>query len=511
MNVLWLMSDQHNPRCTGYNGNPDVKTPNLDKIAKRSINFVNAFANNPICAPSRICFMTGQYVKNHQFSGNNYTLFEHENYDTLAYKMRTAGYQTALIGKAHMIPQWDSDAFEYIRYTDLCDADANNPRSCHYFDYLCSKGLGDFYEEGGAKKGQQYMNDGSRPSLLKYEDSIEHFTGDKTLEFLKSRDKERPFFIHMSFQRPHAPIAPSEKYFNMYDPEKLTLPLSHGEFSSGNFTTKSEIQHRILKDYREYPLAQKDEKRLRRCIASYYGLISAIDSEIGRIIDWLESTGELENTIIFYTADHGDFAGEHGLFHKNLGIYDSIQKIPFLLSYPGGGQNKICDNLVESVDFYPTICELCKIPMPKKIDGKSLIELQKSGKSAVFCEWCMFDPQIRISSIRERDYRLNYYSDIGQGELYDLKCDPWEMQNVYYTSTYTGKKVELLEKLLNYNMTYPLITSQFTDQEKAIQTGNMPSRLIHTGKVYWSELQKICSQNPVWPPTKKDSKINKTE
>ena len=131
-NVLWLMSDQHNAKCTGYAGNPNVKTPALDAIARGGVEFTQGFCNNPICSPSRLSFITGQYCNTHGYLGNNHNMIQEPNPDTLACLFRRYGYQTAMVGKSHMIRRWDNDGFEFIRYTDMTDAEDNDPCTNHY-------------------------------------------------------------------------------------------------------------------------------------------------------------------------------------------------------------------------------------------------------------------------------------------------------------------------------------------------------------------------------------------
>lgn len=501
-NVLWLMSDQHNASCTGYAGHPDVRTPNLDRIAADGVDFTRGYANNPICSPSRLCFMTGQYLHTHRMFGNDHADYPHGNPDSLACLFRRYGYQTGLFGKSHMIRRWDEDGFEKIRYTDLCDATAADPLTVHYFQYLHDRGLADSYEEGSPKPGQEYMDNGSGPSRLPYEHSIEHYTGNTTLEFLRERDASRPFFIHMSFQRPHAPIAPAQEFYDMYDPDRLTLPDSAIDWFERRFEGKPDhLRDRLLRGC-SYPLAA-DQPTLRRCLASYYGLISAIDREIGRVIEHLEASGELDNTIIFYTADHGDFAGEHGLFHKNFGIYESIQRIPFLLKWPGGPQGVKCDRLVESIDFYPTLCELCDIPLPEGRDGQSLTALYdgKTVKDAVYCEWENFAPvPARISALRTNDFRLVFYSDSGDGELYDHRRDPGEIDNLWNAPEYADIKTDLLGRLLAFSMKYRAETDVTSDRKLGERERNCPARLVHKHRVYWSDLEKVYHTPGAWPP-----------
>lgn len=493
-NVLWLMSDQHNARCTGYNGHPDVKTPNLDKIAANGINFVNGFANNPICSPSRICFATGKYMHTHRMFGNNHAEYLHPNHDTIAYRFRMAGYQTGLFGKSHMIRRWDEDAFERIRYTDLCDSIRNDPRTTHYFQYLVDNGLGNLYEEGSPAEDMMHTMDGSGPAQLPYEHSIEHYTGNETLKFLEERDESRPFYIHMSFQRPHAPIAPAEEYFNTYNPDKLTLHESKVDYFENKFSSKPESIRKIVENGGSYPMADS-EQRLRRCLASYYALISCIDMEIGRVLDYLDETGELDNTIVFYTADHGDFAGEHGLFHKNLGIYDSIQHIPYLLSYPGGPQDLVHEAFAESVDIYPTLCELCGVEFPQDIDGESLIPVinkKRAGKEEAYCEWIWFENNKKVSAVCNKNYRLVHLGIEDEGELYDLQKDPGEINNLWNNPEYKEEKLQMMDKLLTFTMNYKTKTDTKTDQLEESLSCNSPSRLLHMYHKRWSEVKDMA-------------------
>lgn len=500
-NVLWLMSDQHNANCVGYRNHPNVKTPNLDKIAANGVDFTRGYANNPICSPSRICFMTGTYMHTNGMFGNEHSEYALPNNDTLSCLFRRYGYQTGLFGKSHMVRKWDEDGFESIAYTDLADAKRGDPFTTHYFKYLDERGLADLYEEGDPKPGQQSTMDGSKPAALPYEHSIERFTGNETLRFLENRDESRPFFIHMSFQRPHAPIAPSKEHFDMYNPEDIVLPENAFDYLENRFEGKPSVIQQRVKNGCNYPLADPDTKRLKRCLASYYALISVIDMEIGRVLDKLEQMGELENTIIFYTADHGDFAGEHGLFHKNLGIYESIQNIPFLLSWPEGPKGVKCSELTESVDLYPTLCSLCNIPLPEGREGSSLLPValgQSKGKDAAFCEYSMGGN--RISAIRTDFYRLVYYAGSKDGELYDHRNDSGETKNLWNSMEYREVRLELIEKLLGFTMGHSVITDALYDSKIGHELRYSPVKLLHKNGRYWSGLKKAYEEKVSWPP-----------
>jgi arylsulfatase A-like enzyme len=418
--------------------------------------------------------------------------------DTMACQFRRYGYQTGLFGKSHMIRRWDEDGFEKIRYVDLCDALPNDPTSVHYFKYLVDQGLVDYYGEGIPKKGQRGPLDGSAPAYLPYKNSLECYTGDETVRFLQERDPTRPFFIQMSFERPHSPITPAKEYFDMYDPKKLTLPESACDYFKNNFAGKPQFMIDHVTAHGAYPMA-KDEATLRRCLASYYALISCMDMEIGRVIDLLEKSGELENTIIFYNADHGDFAGEHGLFHKNFGIYESIQRIPFLLAWPGGPKGQRFDGIVESVDLYPTLCELTGVPLPKGRDGTSVLSLMNSGgKEAAFCEW---DGALgKTSAIRTKDFRLVFYPKLGVGELYDRRKDPGEIKNLWNDPSYATERLRLTQQLLAFVLNYSTKTGSKSDEAYHEQNRFSFTQQLHKGSKYYSHLMRAYEEESVWPP-----------
>jgi arylsulfatase A-like enzyme len=294
----------------------------------------------------------------------------------------------------------------------------------------------------------------------------------------------------MSFQRPHGPITSAPERFDMHDPDVLALPENAFDFLEHGFSGKPRFMQEKLQDGCVYPLADLDPSRLRRCLASYYALISEIDAEIGRVLDHLDEMGQLEDTVIFYTADHCDFAGEHGLFHKNLGIYDSIHRIPFRLSWPGGPQGATETRLVESVDWYPTLCSLCNVSIPGDIDGKSLIpqpDQDVTVKDAVFCE------SDNCSAIRTENWRLVVYRNTEEGELYDLASDPGETRNRWDSPDALKARVSLSERLLRFTMGYSRHVGP-----RAFE--NSPTQLVQFGRCYWNDLKRAYHTPGIWPP-----------
>ena len=393
-NILWLMSDQHNARCLGSAGHPDVRTPHLDELAREGVQFSRAYCNNPICGPSRACFISGQYPHTHGILGNDIWNYNQTLPRTVARHFREHGYQTALIGKAHLPKLWLHDGFEHLRFCDLADAERNDPLSCHYFRYLVENGLGDLYDQGRLPATHPGARQRAFTSEIPLAHSLEVWTGDQTLQWLQTRDEERPFFLQMSFQRPHEPLAPSLESADLYCADELTLPASARDYFANQFAGKPEYQRAYVNggtEARGGPYRPHDEADLKRQLAHYYALISTIDAQIGRVFDWLKQTGEWENTIVCYHADHGDFAGEHGLMLKNLGVYESIHRIPFLWKWPACPAGQTRDELVESVDLAPTFCDLAGLLAPTEFEGRSLRAVIGGEAAALDITVCEYD------------------------------------------------------------------------------------------------------------------------
>ena len=494
-NILWLMSDQHNAACLGAAGHPDVRTPNLDALAADGVRFENAFCNNPICAPSRISMIAGQYPHTTGVTGNDVFDIDVENPGTLATFLRRHGYQTALIGKGHMIGSWDRDGFEHIRYCDLCDAERDHPRSCHYFDHLVRHGLADKYDLGSLPAG--HPGHGMRPfvSEIPHEHSVENWTGNQAVEFLQNRDRNRPFFMQLSFQRPHDPYAPSPERASLYDPAALTLPDNAADLFENRFGSKPTFQqaHINCHDGEGYPYVPRSEDDLRTIMAHYFALITIIDEQIGSVIDSLKQSGDYENTVICYVADHGDFAGEHGLQLKNLGIYESIHRIPFLLRWPGGPRGSVSTELVEGVDLYPTLCELAGFEAPAHVEGRSVVPVVEGkcqGHDAVVCEWDFaWPPQTTVFAARTENFRLVYYLDNpDDGELYDRREDPGEMQNHFNDPACRDIQLALTQHILNKVGRFRRAWDFGDDAAENERTKDTPTTRIHKKCARWSEV-----------------------
>jgi arylsulfatase A-like enzyme len=317
------------------------------------------------------------------------------------------------------------------------------------------------------------------------------------LRFLETRDADRPFFVHMSFSRPHAPVTPSPQHFDMYDPEQISLPASAVDYYERGFQGKpSFVREKLDWATDRHRVASPDPKGLKRWLASYYALITVIDHEIGRVLDCLERTGQLENTVVVYHSDHGDFAGEHGLRNKAVGMYESIHRVPFLLSWPDGPQGTTCSEIVELVDLYPTLSALCDVPLP---DGREGIDLtpvargEATGKGAAFCELA---PRTgKESAIRTSDFRLIYYSGYREGELYDRGADPGELSNLWGDSAYSEVQMDLLGQLLSFSLQYAVKTGANSERSLRQDVRYAASELLFHAGCAWSELKRAYGES----------------
>jgi arylsulfatase A-like enzyme len=486
------MSDQHNAGSLGCAGHRVVRTPHLDRLAGEGVRFTRAYCNNPICAPSRICFVTGQYCHTHRILGNDDFELGDANPNTLGAVLRRHGYQTAQIGKAHMVGAWDRDAYEHIRYCDLCDADRRDPRKHHYFRYLIDHGLADLYEDGALPRDHEahHSRQGCGIAALPYEHTIEHWTGEETLAFLRQRDRRRPFFVHMSFERPHPNWTPAREYANLYAPADIALGPDAVDWWDRRWAGRPDFIQRLVAGR----MANRSLSDLQRMLACHLALVTVIDMEIGRVLDELRATGDLDNTIVVYTADHGDFAGDHGICDKNLGIYESIHRIPFIVRYPGGPRGEVRDGIIESVDLLPTLCALADVPAPEGTDGRSIVpELggRGQGKDQAICEWDFPSPQRRVNAIRTRRYRLVYYDHDKGGELYDHETDPYELTNRWSDPDCRDARLGLLERLFDQVKSYACKTDFDRDRITDANDSLTATRLIHKRTRRWSEFQRL--------------------
>jgi choline-sulfatase len=493
-NILFIMADQFNAGCISALGS-QVRTPHLDRLVKEGLVFDRAYCNSPICGPSRCSIATSQYPHTHGILGNAIHGMDDRNPDTLGAVLRRGGYQTAVVGKSHMIRNWDSEAYEHIRYCDMADCDPHDPLDNHYFRYLHEQGMAHLYDLGTLPDSHPGSRMRAFNSAIPDRHSLETWTGDTALAFLEQRDKHRPFFLHLSFQRPHEPLTVPHDRGLLYSPEEIELPANAEDWFSTKFAGKPSSMHEHARQTGGYPYIPEDKQDLRRQLAYYYSLITIIDEQIGRMLQRLDQSGDGQETIVVFTADHGDFAGEHGMMLKNMGIYEAVHRVPLIMKAPNVSPNRRTGAFVESIDIYPTLCELVNVAVPDSIEGRNLVGVlngEEIHRKHVIAEWD-FEPRYanRVNAIRTPQYRFVYYGKDQDGELYDLERDPGELYNVYAEESYRIVRMSLMEELFDHINRYKVKASFATDKAERRLGRNTFTALISKGGRNWDEVSPL--------------------
>ncbi|MFZ2657278.1 MAG: sulfatase-like hydrolase/transferase [Victivallales bacterium] len=458
-NVLFIISDQHNAKVMGHKGHPDVKTPNLDRLAADGVRFDNAVCQNPICTPSRVSFLSGQYCHNHGYyglSGPNPnglpSIFSH---------FRAAGYKTSAVGKIHCPEYWVEDACDNFHETCECSIGG---RSAKYAQFLKSRSKEHLEDVGRltefGDKGQQSME--GRPSQLSFDECQEGWIANETNRFIKECVTEKqPFIAMMSLPRPHQCTAPCKEFWDLYEGCELSLPANADWDMHGKAPHMAETS-KCWRDGKWTLLEPHtfEAGRMRK-LRGYLAAISQVDHAVGVALDKLHELGIDNDTIVVYSADHGEYATEHGIMEKAPGICsDAVTRIPFIWQWPGKLKaGHVAEQIVESVDLATTLCALAEVqPMPTS-DGKDISgllegkDLSVRGIGVTECPWSR--------SVRKGKYRLVWYPKAmftekypdGFGELYDIQSDPWEMDNLYFNPDYADVVAELKGALLDWLIT----------------------------------------------------------
>lgn len=390
-NVLVLMTDEHNPRILGCAGDPLVQTPTLDSLAATGVRFTAAYCQNPICVPSRVSLVSGRMPSNLNTFGNTENQ-RYEDVTTLADLFMKAGYQVAWLGKSH----W------------------GNPRFPNY----APREMG---ENGRGERGNRLPQQ-SVVSTWPVERNPEHLTANAALEFL-GKHKDRPFFLGVSFSKPHFPFTIQQKYYDLYK-GKVTPPRVSDRLLA-------ELPAVSKEEREKYNHAGATAEELLRTKAMYYGMVTYVDEEFGRIVRRLDELGLREKTIILYTADHGEMLGDRGLWYKNS-FYDGSVSIPFIWSFPAAlPRGKVVTTPAMNLDVFPTLADLCQLPKPDGLEGSSLVPVMQ-GRDDGRNRYALsenFRGNFAGRMIRTARWKYFFYNN-GEEYLYDLQADPGEETNL---------------------------------------------------------------------------------
>ncbi len=432
-NVILLFADQHSKAVMGFEGHPDVLTPNLDKLAGQSVVFDRAYCTVGICAPSRSSLMSGIYPRTLGLLSNSERTSVMEEVVPLAKVFQQNNYRTFAFGKRHT--HGAVDAGWDVQQSHLCNETPGNS----YTEWVEKNGYAkEFASDWSAEFGKgspcsTMANEkiptadlGTRISALPESMTMEAFTTQLTVQKIREQAKsDQPFFCWATFYRPHQPYTPLKKYMDLYDVSAWGEGRKHGSSIRKPASLYEPKEHipPMMQSIREggnkvwnVNKAYANEQIWRNYVGAYYALVSEIDHCVGEILHALDETGISEETIVIYTSDHGDFVGNHGMVEKaaaGQNVYEDILNIPLIIRYPGNRQQgKRNAELVSLVDIYPTLVELLGLKMPAlkyPLQGLSMAETLTKGKK-MKREYFVSESWSQASVIT-KDYKLGIMLD----------------------------------------------------------------------------------------------------
>lgn len=456
------MADQLRFDALGCYGNIQIRTPNIDRLSLDGCTFDNHFVQNPVCSPSRCTLITGRYPKNHGTRDNGIPLRDEEI--TLAEVLRDQGYVTAAMGKMHYTAQtasnedeqdgWPEDHYGFDILHTTCDAQKGE-----YIKWLEKASKADYEVLKEQMKNPVSPGESSSdgpPQLYKnrinpkYHQST--WIADRTIDFIEESAADQPFFMLCSFVDPHHPFNPPAPYDTMYDPDEMDPPiwLETELDDKPPHYRKARNGHNFGNEKYDYSkLTRHDWGSVK---AAYYGMISLVDDQIGRILDAVRKKGIEQDTIIMFTNDHGELLGDHGLLFKGPFHYDCIIKAPLIIRWPGMIP-KGCrySQVTEHVDLMPTLLEYAGVRPPYGVQGSSMVPILRGdaggGKEYALTEYHCYNWGLNLKTLTGKDFKLTYYAGEDYGELYDRNADPDEIKNLWDDMEFKDVKERMFRKL----------------------------------------------------------------
>ena len=479
MNILFIMCDDHSYQTISAYDNRYISTPNIDRIAGDGVKFVNSFVANSLSGPSRACMLTGKHSHTNGFTDNTRSFDGSQQ--TFPKLLQKSGYETAVIGKWHLVTE---------------------PTGFDHWDILI--GQGDYYNP-------TFINNGEKVQRKGYATNI---TTDLAIEWLDNgRDKQKPFCLLLHHKAPHRTWMPDTCDFKLFSDKEFALPENFYDNYEGRVAAASQ-EMSIVKDmdlvydlkladkeneihsnenlekvgrhmYNNMDAAQKaawdahydaviadfkklgltgkalDEWKFRQYMRDYLRVITSIDRNVGRVLDYLKESGLEDNTLVVYTSDQGFYMGEHGWFDKRF-MYEESFRTPLLMRLPGGAKGEATE-LVQNIDYAATFLDVAGVDIPQDIQGVSLLPLLKGeksieGRDALYYHFFEYPAEHMVKKhygVRTDRYKLiHFYDDIDAWELYDLEKDPSEMNNIYGKEGTEAITAELKKRLVELQKEY---------------------------------------------------------
>lgn len=474
-NIIYMMSDDHGYQAISAYGHGLNNTPHIDKLAKEGVLFHRAFVTNSICGPSRAVMLTGKHSHINGFKDNHSTF--DGNQQTVAKLFKQAGYQTAIVGKWHLV---------------------SDPQGFDYWNILI--GQGEYYQP-------VFIENGVRKQVQGY---VTNLTTDFAINWLEQRDPSKPFFLIYQQKAPHRNWMPEPKYYHLFDSTTFPLPSNYFDDYRTRTRAAGEQEMEIATDMHyaydlklAFDVPEEQRKGLasawhnifnrmtptekeayikaykpgidafknanlsgeqlaiwkyQRYMQDYMRCVQSVDDNVGRLMEYLKAKGLDKNTIIVYTSDQGFFLGEHGWFDKRW-MYEESFRTPLIVKGPGIVKGRQTHSLVQNLDFAQTLLDLAGLPQPADMQGKSfapVLKGKKGGHDALYYHF--YENQehrvARHIGIRTDRYKLIWFYDHNEWELYDLQTDASEMKNLYGKPEYAELQKRLTQQLQDLRQQY---------------------------------------------------------
>ncbi len=444
-NILFVFTDQQRADTLGTL-NPVMRTPVMDRLCDEGVLFANAHTPVPVCVPARCSLIFGQYAHKTGCFENNFPMPDvTAQRPTFMSALTEAGYQTHGVGKMHFTP--DRHALRGFETRDEGEEGVRTVADDDYLTWLHAQGF-DYVHDVNGVRGEMYYI--PQPSQLPAWAHTSHWVADRSLDFLRDRDRTRPFMLWSSFIDPHPPFAPPVPWNKLYRAPSMPLPKLPPDFEN-LWTHVNRVQNRY-----KYRDAGLDYNLLRVMKAYYYATVSFVDYNVGRIIAWLEQEGELDNTLIVWASDHGEFLGDYGCFGKRR-FLKSAANVPLFVRYPErfeAGQRVTAPTSL--VDVMPTLLAAADVSREGlELDGVDLADLAEMPalREVVFGHYQRGDAtsynQASYMALTER-WKYIYAASENREFLFDLRVDPEETRNRAETLGYLEQTRALRQTMIDY-------------------------------------------------------------